>query len=41
METQRNLMNMLQSMKPVLNDGRQLLDTFSGIFGGLNGVMGK
>jgi hypothetical protein len=41
METQRNLINMLQSMKPVLNDGRQLLDTFSGIFGGLNGVMGK
>ena len=41
METQKNLMNMLQSMKPVLNDGRQLLDTFSGIFGGLNGVMGK
>ena len=41
MDTQRNLMNMLQSMKPVLNDGRQLLDTFSGIFGGLNGVMGK
>jgi len=41
METQRNLMTMLQSMKPVLNDGRQLLDTFSGIFGGLNGVMGK
>jgi len=41
METQKNLLAMLQSMKPVLNDGRQLLDTFSGIFGGLNGVMGK
>ena len=34
-ETQRNLMNMLQTMRPVLQDGRQLLDTFSGIFGNL------
>jgi hypothetical protein len=41
METQRNLMTMLQSMKPVLEDGRNLLDTFSGVFGGLNGVLGK
>jgi hypothetical protein len=41
METQKNLLAMLQSMKPVLQDGRNLLDTFSGIFGGLNGVMGK
>jgi len=39
METQRNLMNMLQSMAPVLQDGRQLLDSFSGIFGGLNGIL--
>ena len=39
METQRNLMNMLQSMSPVLQDGRRLLDTFSGIFGGLDGVV--
>jgi hypothetical protein len=39
METQRNLMNMLQSMSPVLQDGRRLLDTFSGIFGGLDGVL--
>jgi hypothetical protein len=34
METQKSLMGMLQSMRPVLQDGRQLLDTFSGIFGG-------
>jgi len=34
-ETQKNLMNMLQTMRPVLQDGRQLLDTFSGIFGNL------
>lgn len=32
-ETQKNLIQMLQSMKPVLQDGRQLLDTFTGIFG--------
>jgi len=38
-ETQKNLMNMLQSMSPVLQDGRRLLDTFSGIFGGLDGVL--
>jgi len=24
-----------------LEDGRHLLDTFSGVFGGLNGVLGK
>jgi hypothetical protein len=34
-ETQKNLMNMLQTMRPVLQDGRQLLDTFSGSFGNL------
>jgi len=39
METQKNLMNMLSSMRPVLEDGRHLLDTFSGVFGGLNGVL--
>jgi hypothetical protein len=41
LETQKNLMGMLQSMRPVLQDGRQLLDTFSGIFGGLGGITGK
>jgi len=40
LDTQKNLMGMLQSMKPVLQDGRQLLDTFSGIFGGLGGLGG-
>jgi len=35
LETQRNLMNMLQTMRPVLQDGRKLLDTFGGIFGSL------
>jgi len=37
-ETQKNLIQMLQSMKPVLQDGRQLLDTFTGIFGKGNGA---
>lgn len=40
LETQKNLMSMLQSMRPVLQDGRQLLDTFGGIFGNLQGVGG-
>lgn len=40
METQKNLMSMLQSMRPVLQDGRQLLDTFGGIFGNLQGMGG-
>jgi len=40
METQKNLMGMLKSMGPVLQDGRQLLDTFGSIFGGLGGLGG-
>jgi len=31
---------MLQSMRPVLQDGRQLLDTFGSIFGGLGSLGG-
>jgi hypothetical protein len=38
LETQKNLMEMLQSMQPVLKDGKQLLDTFSGMFGGGGGM---
>ncbi len=37
-ETQKNLMGMLTTMRPVLQDGKQLLDTFSGMFGGNGGV---
>ena len=40
LDTQKNLMNMLQSMRPVLQDGRQLLDTFGSIFGGLGSLGG-
>jgi hypothetical protein len=39
---QQQLMGMLESMRPVLQDGRQLLDTFGSIFGGMGGMgMGK
>jgi len=40
LETQKNLMGMLKNMSPVLQDGRQLLDTFSSIFSGLGGIGG-
>lgn len=33
METQKSLMGMLSTMKPMLNDGKQLLDTFNDMFG--------
>ena len=34
LETQKSLMSMLNQMRPVLADGRELLNTFSGMFGG-------
>lgn len=34
LETQKNLMGMLKTMTPVLAEGRELLSTFSGLFGG-------
>lgn len=37
LESQKSLMGMLENMRPILQDGRQLLDTFSGIFGGGSG----
>ena len=33
-DTQKNMISMLHSMRPVLQDGQQLLQSFSGIFGG-------
>ena len=36
LESQKSLIGMLENMKPILQDGRQLLDTFSGLFGGGN-----
>lgn len=34
LETQKNLMGMLNQMRPVLADGKELLQTFTGMFGG-------
>lgn len=34
LETQKGLMNMLTQMRPVLADGKELLQTFSGMFSG-------
>ena len=34
LETQKGLMSMLNQMRPVLADGKELLQTFSGMFGG-------
>lgn len=39
LETQKGLMNMLTQMRPVLADGKELLQTFSGMFGGGAGGM--
>ena len=39
-ETQKGLMEMLNNMRPVLQDGKQLLDSFSGMFGGNGGGAG-
>lgn len=33
METQKNLMGMLQTMKPMLTDGKEMMNTFSEMFG--------
>jgi len=33
LDTQKNLMSMLATMKPMLNDGKQLMDTFQNMFG--------
>lgn len=33
LDTQKNLMGMLSTMKPMLNDGKQLMETFQQMFG--------
>ena len=33
LETQKSLMSMLETMKPMLQDGKQLIDQFGGMFG--------
>ena len=38
LETQKSLMGMLTQMRPVLADGKELLQTFSGMFGNSGGA---
>jgi hypothetical protein len=38
LETQKSLMGMLNQMRPVLADGKELLQTFSGMFGNSGGA---
>jgi len=38
LETQKGLMTMLNQMRPVLAEGKDLLNTFSGMFGGNGGL---
>jgi len=38
LDTQKALMGMLTQMRPVLADGKELLQTFSGMFGGAGGA---
>jgi hypothetical protein len=38
LETQKSLMGMLTQMRPILADGKELLQTFSGMFGGQGGA---
>lgn len=39
LETQKSLMGLLSQMRPVLADGKELLQTFSGMFGGGGGPL--
>lgn len=39
-ETQKSLMNMLQSVAPMVNEGKQMMDTFSNMFGPTMGAPG-
>jgi len=41
LETQKSLMGMLTQMRPILADGKELLQTFSGMFGGNGGTAGQ
>lgn len=41
LETQKSLMGMLQSMKPLLSDGQEMMSTFQGMFGSGTGPVAK
>jgi hypothetical protein len=41
METQKNLMDMLKTFTPIVQEGRQMMDTFNGMFGPSAGAATK
>ena len=41
METQKNLMEMLKTFTPIVHEGRQMMDTFNGMFGPSSGAATK
>ena len=41
METQKNLMDMLKTFTPIVQEGRQMMDTFNGLFGPSAGAATK
>lgn len=38
LETQKNLMEMLKTFSPMIQEGKQMMDTFNGMFGGSSGA---
>jgi hypothetical protein len=38
-DTQKNLMSMLGTMKPMLQDGKEMMQNFQEMFGSANGPM--
>lgn len=38
LETQKNLMEMLKTFSPMMQEGKQMMDTFNGMFGGSSGA---
>jgi hypothetical protein len=38
LETQKNLMDMLKTFSPMIQEGKQMMDTFNGMFGGSAGA---
>jgi hypothetical protein len=37
-DTQKSLMGMLSTVKPMMQDGKQMMDTFQEMFGGAKGA---
>jgi hypothetical protein len=38
LETQKNLMEMLKTFSPMIQEGKQMMDTFNGMFGASSGA---